>query len=321
MIVITGGAGFIGSNIVRALNKRGISEILIVDSMSKPEKWRNLVSLDFIEYMEKEEFLMRLERGDFRGKIDVFFHQGACTDTTNYDVKFLVENNYRYSVRLLNYAVDEGIPFIYASSASVYGSGKRGFKESPECEEPINPYAFSKLLFDKYVRKELERAKSQIAGLRYFNVYGPYEFHKGKMASVVYQFYRQLKERGVIKLFGESHGYPAGEQKRDFIYVKDVVNVNLFLLEKGTSGIFNCGTGTSRSFNDVVKILIWLNGGGRYEYIPFPKELYHRYQSFTQADLTLLREKAGYNDIFTSLEAGIREYFAFLEKYDILQRV
>jgi len=321
VIVVTGGAGFIGSNIVRALNERGISDILIVDSMSKPEKWKNIVSLDFAEYMEKEEFLSRLERGDFKGKIKAFFHQGACTDTTNYDVKFLVENNYRYSVKLLNYSVDEKIPFIYASSASVYGIGKRGFKEVPECEEPINPYAFSKFLFDQYVRKALSRAESQIAGLRYFNVYGPYEFHKGRMASVIYQFYRQLKEKGVIRLFGESHGYPPGEQRRDFIYVKDVVEVNLFILDKGISGIFNCGTGVSRSFNDVVRILIELNGGGGYEYIPFPEELYDKYQSFTEADLTLLRKKAGYTGIFTSLETGVREYFAFLEKCDILQRV
>lgn len=314
MIVVTGGAGFIGSNLVRGLNEKGFTDILIVDSMSKPEKWRNLVSLDFNDYMDKDDFILRLERGDFGKSIEAMFHQGACTDTMCYDVRYLLDNNYGYSVRLLNYCIEKEVPFIYASSAAVYGLGKRGFRESPECEEPINPYGFSKYLFDRYVRRILKKGlASQVAGLRYFNVYGPNEFHKGKMASVIYQFYRQLKDTGLIRLFGEGGGYKAGEQRRDFIYVKDVIKVNLFLFEREISGIYNCGTGVSRSFNDVVKILIDLNGGGSYEYISFPEGLEERYQGYTQADLTLLREEAGYNEDFIALENGIREYFAFLE--------
>lgn len=313
MIVVTGGAGFIGSNLIKGLNDKGFNDILVVDSMSKPEKWRNLLALDFSDYMEKDEFLSKIERKEFGKKIEAVFHQGACTDTTCYDVRYLIENNYRYSVKLLNYCLERGIPFIYASSAAVYGTGKRGFKEQPYCEEPINPYGFSKYIFDRYVRKVLREVSSQVVGLRYFNVYGPNEFHKGKMASIIYQFYRQLKENGVIRLFGESHGYKAGEQRRDFVYVRDVVKVNLFLFEREISGIFNCGTGVSRTFNDVVKILIQLNGGGSYEYIPFPEELKVYYQSFTEADLSLLREDAGYREPFITLEEGIREYFAFLE--------
>ncbi|KUK14578.1 MAG: ADP-glyceromanno-heptose 6-epimerase [Synergistetes bacterium] len=314
MIVVTGGAGFVGSNLVKGLNEKGFDDILIVDSMSKPEKWKNLLGLEFGDYMEKDEFIERLERGEFGKSIEAIFHQGACTDTTCYDVKYLLENNYRYSVRLLNYAIDRRIPFIYASSAAVYGDGRKGFRESPECENPLNPYGFSKYLFDRYVRKVFQKGVfSQVTGLRYFNVYGPKESHKGKMSSVIYQFYRQLKESGVIRLFGESDGYEPGEQRRDFIYVKDVVKVNLFLFEREVGGIFNCGTGVSRSFNDVVKILIELNGSGRFEYIPFPKELKGKYQSFTEADLTLLREEAGYSEEFTTLESGIREYFDFLE--------
>lgn len=314
MIVVTGGAGFIGSNLVNGLNERGFSDILVVDSMSKPDKWKNLIDLEFSDYMEKDEFIERLERGEFGNSIEAIFHQGACTDTTCYDVKYLIENNYRYSVRLLNYSVERKVPFLYASSAAVYGDGRAGFREVPECELPLNPYGFSKYLFDRYVRRVLKKGvSSQIAGLRYFNVYGPKESHKGKMASVIYQFYKQLKETGLIRLFGEGEGYDAGEQRRDFIYVKDVVKVNLFLFEREISGIFNCGTGTSRSFNDVVRILIGLNGGGNFEYIPFPEELKGKYQGFTQADLTLLREEAGYKEDFTPLEEGVREYFDFLK--------
>ncbi len=306
MIIVTGGAGFIGSNIVKGLNDLGEDRIIVVDNLKNAEKVKNLSSLKIYDYVDKEYFVNNLE--SFKG-VKVIFHQGACTNTMEEDGRYVMNNNYEYSKRLLNFCMDSGIRFIYASSASVYGDGKRGFREERECERPLNVYAYSKFLFDEYVRRVMESSPVQIVGLRYFNVYGPGEGHKGRMASVVYQFYNQIKREGKIRLFEGSDNF-----KRDFIYVKDVVKVNLFFYEREKiSGIFNCGTGRARSFLDVAEIMREICGNVEIEFIPFPEELKGKYQTYTCADLERLKE-AGYKDKFTSLEEGIRDYIGRLRE-------
>jgi len=317
MYIVTGGAGFIGSNIVRGLNEAGEDGILIVDSLADGEKYKNLVPLRFADYADKDDFIAALRAGKFdAAPVAAVLHQGACSDTMEYDGKFMLDNNYRYSRDLLDFCLRRGIPFIYASSASVYGPGRHGFREEPACEEPLNVYAFSKLLFDRYVRRVIGHAPAQIVGLRYFNVFGPQENHKGRMASVVCQLYRQLKKDGVMRLFGPSGGYGAGEQRRDFIYVKDAVKVNLFFLSHpAISGVFNCGTGKARPFNAIAAALARLAGSGRTEYIDFPPALEGRYQSFTEANLDRLLA-AGYDGGFMPLEDAIADYWRYLEKWD-----
>lgn len=315
MIIVTGGAGFIGSNIVKELNNRGRSDILIVDDLKDGLNYKNLRGLQFIDYQHKDDFLQTIEDDDFDGAdIDAIFHEGACSDTMEYDVNFMMRVNYEYSKSLLHFALQHRIPFLYASSASTYGSGKHGFREGDECEDALNPYAYSKLAFDRYVRQVLPEAKSQIVGLKYFNVYGPQEHHKGKMASIFYQLYHQIKETGTARLFKGTDGYKDGEQRRDFVYVKDVVKVNLWFWEhQGPSGIYNCGTGKAHSYNEVAKALIAALGAGHIEYREFPEVLRGKYQNFTESDPEKLLE-AGYDQGFHKMEDAVKEYCAFLDK-------
>jgi ADP-L-glycero-D-manno-heptose 6-epimerase len=317
--VITGAAGFIGSNLVKALNGRGESRILAVDDLTEAEKFRNLADCDIAEFVDKEEFLSRLGDGDFDDDIASILHQGACTDTMSTDGRYMLANNYRYSVQLLNHCQDNDIPFLYASSAAVYGAGPE-FREERACEAPLNVYGYSKLLFDQYVRHMLPERTAQVAGFRYFNVYGPREAHKGRMASVVWHFFNEYRASGKVQLFEGSGGYAAGEQRRDFVSVEDVVKVVLdFLDHPERSGILNLGTGAAGTFNAIAASTInacraidgaaplsfaELHRAGRIEYIEFPPALVGKYQSFTQADLTQLR-KAGYSDPFLTIEQGV----------------
>jgi len=313
MIIVTGGAGFIGSNIVKALNTRGITDILVVDDLSDGRKFKNIVDCKILDYLDKEIFLEKIIHNAIDKPIKAIFHQGACSDTTEWDGQYMMNNNYEYSKILLNYCLKQQIPFLYASSAAIYGADKT-FKEEQQYENPLNVYGYSKFLFDKYVRSILPKAKSQIVGLRYFNVYGPREFHKDKMASVAFHFSNQLKQNGVVKLFKGCDGYGDGEQLRDFIYVADVVAANLwFLNQPEKSGIFNLGTGRAQTFNDVAKAVIDWYGKGKIEYIPFPQELKGRYQSFTQADITKLHE-VGCDVKFKSVEQGVKEYMQIMEE-------
>ncbi len=312
MIVVTGGAGFIGSNVVAALNRSGHSDIVVVDDLSDGRKFANLADLEIADYLDKSDFLDAVSHGrDPVTRLRCVLHQGACTDTTEWDGRYMMQENFGYSKALLHYCVERHVPFIYASSASVYGAGP-GFAEDPAHERPLNVYGYSKLLFDQYVRRHFHEADSQIVGLRYFNVYGPREAHKDSMASVAWHFHRQVAETGKARLFEGSDGYDAGEQRRDFVYVDDVAAVNLFFLDHpGQSGIFNVGTGASQSFNDVARAVIDWHGKGEIEYIGFPESLAGCYQSFTEADIEALR-RAGYREAFRSVEQGVREYLDWL---------
>lgn len=315
MIIVTGGAGFIGSNLVYELNQRGESQILIVDNLTNAAKFKNLVGLKAADYIDKVEFLEKVQAGKFNSaNIRVIFHQGACSDTMEYNGKYMLQNNFEYSKQLLHFALNKKVQFIYASSASTYGNGVNGFVEKPECEHALNVYAFSKLFFDRYVQQLQGVNNRQIVGLKYFNVYGPQENHKGRMASVAYQFYNQLKASDTLKLFEGVDGYANGEQRRDFIYVKDVAKVNLFFLDNPQiSGIYNCGTGKAQSFNDVAQAVIKHLGRGKIEYIPFPEVLKGKYQSFTQADASKLLA-AGYTGGFSDVAAGVAEYCQILDQ-------
>ena len=314
MIIVTGGAGFIGSNIVKALNARGRRDVLVVDNLKHGEKFKNIVDCEIMDYLDQEAFLTYIRSGNkFSQKIEVIFHQGACSTTTEWDGRFMMQNNYEYSKALLHYCMEQRIAYLYASSAAVYGVGQV-FKEQREFEQPLNVYGYSKFLFDQYVSRHLRLGKSQIAGFRYFNVYGPREQHKGSMSSVAFQINEQIKTDGKVKLFQGSDGYSDGEQRRDFIYVNDVVQVNLWIMEHPEiSGIFNLGTGRSQSFNEVASAVIAHHGYGEIEYIPFPEHLRGRYQSFTQADITALRE-AGYESPFKTVEQGVKVYMEWLNK-------
>lgn len=308
MIVVTGGAGFIGSNIVLGLNKRGIKDILVVDDLTDGTKFTHLAQCEIMDYMDKEDFIAKIKQGDgFGSKIDAIFHEGACSSTTEWDGQFMMKNNYEYSKSLCDYCVTHQIPFLYASSAAVYGDGQV-FEEDLKHEKPLNVYGYSKYLFDQYVRRLMPKAKSQIVGFRYFNVYGPNEDHKGSMASVAYHLHKQLPETGIVKLFEGCDGYGDGEQRRDFVYVDDVVSVNLWFLDNPKqSGIFNVGTGNSQSFKDVANAVIQFHGKGELQYIPFPDHLKGRYQSFTEANISRLRD-AGYDKAFQTVESGVLDY-------------
>jgi len=317
--VVTGAAGFIGSRLVAALNRKGISEILAVDNLENVDKVPNLVGCEIEDYLDKREFIARLEAGQFDGAVEAVLHQGACSDTMAADGRYVMENNYRYSRALLDWCQEEEVPLVYASSASVYGAGAAGFREERACEAPLNVYGYSKFLFDQHVRRTLPARAAQIAGLRYFNVYGPNEAHKGRMASVAYHAWHQLAAEGRVKLFVGSGGFGDGEQRRDFIHVDDVVQVNLhFLEQRERSGIFNCGTGRAQTFNELAAAVINAARGTRalapelaaqklIEYVPFPPRLAARYQSFTEADLTQLRA-AGYDGEFMDVAQGVAAY-------------
>ena len=308
MIAVTGGLGFIGSNLVRALIRRGHSVFVVDEIGSGPLRY--LEDLD-VEAMDKLVFRARLDKGGPLPQFKAVFHQGACTDTMETDWEYLVENNLGDSYRVARYCQEQRIPLIYASSAAIYGD-IQGFREEEACEHPINLYAESKTLFDNWVRKHiLSDPSAPIVGLRYFNVYGPREDHKGNMASVAYKMHLQQEESGEISLFSGSHGFADGEQCRDFVYVDDVVDVNLWFLERSVSGIFNVGTGRAEPFNAIAAAVL-AHGGGRLRYIPFPKELKAQYQAWTQADLTRLRS-AGYEWTFCSVAEGVGKYLRWLD--------
>ncbi|TAK43438.1 MAG: ADP-glyceromanno-heptose 6-epimerase [Betaproteobacteria bacterium] len=328
LYVVTGAAGFIGSRLVAALNREGIREILAVDNLQSADKFRNLVGCEIQDYLDKRDFLARLEANEFEGLFEAVLHQGACSDTMQSDGRYMMENNYRYSRALLDWCQDEEVPFVYASSASVYGAG-RVFAEARANEGPLNIYGYSKFLFDQHVRQRLAARTAQILGLRYFNVYGPNERHKGRMASVALHAFNQFMAEGRIRLFVGSDGYADGEQRRDFVHVDDVVEVNLhFLAQREVSGIFNCGTGRAQSFNEVAAAVVntvraargepplapgELAARGLIEYIPFPPPLLGKYQSFTQADLAQLRA-AGYAGEFRTVQQGVAAYVEELLK-------
>lgn len=306
MIIVTGGAGFIGSNLIRQLNASGHNNILVVDDLKDGHKFTNLVSLNIADYIDKDEFIHKLSPG-FLSNVEAVFHQGACSSTTEWNGKYMMQTNYEYSKQLLEFANQQKTPFIYASSAAVYG-GSHEFKEAAEYEKPLNIYGYSKLLFDQWIRRHNSRFTIPVVGLRYFNVYGPGEAHKGSMSSVAYHFNEQIKTEGICRLFAGSDGYANGEQKRDFIYVDDVVKVNLWFLDhQQHSGIFNVGTGKAQTFNEVAESVIAWHQQGKMEYIPFPKHLQGAYQSYTQADISALR-KIGYRQDFVNVEIGVKSY-------------
>ncbi len=308
MIVVTGGAGFIGSNIIKGLNALGRTDILVVDDLTDGTKFVNLVDLDIADYMDKDEFIGLIVSGEDLN-IDVIFHQGACSSTTEWNGKFMMENNYNYSKDLLHYCLDNRIPFLYASSAATYGGCNDNFVEDRQFEKPLNVYGYSKFLFDQYVRTILPKAKSQVCGFRYFNVYGPREQHKGNMASVAFHLDSQLKKGETPKLFEGSENF-----KRDFIYVEDVVAVNLWFWQHNKSGIFNCGTGHAESFQAVADAVLNYHESQVIEYIPFPEHLKGRYQTFTQADLTKFRA-TGCPIEFKTVAEGTAEYMQWLNNY------
>jgi ADP-L-glycero-D-manno-heptose 6-epimerase len=321
-IVVTGAAGFVGANLVKALNARGETRIIAVDHLARVDKFKNLVDCDIADYFDRDEFLDRLEQGDFDDDIRAILHQGACSDTMETDGCYMMRNNYRYSMALLEHCQNNDVSLIYASSASVYGAGKT-FVEDRTHEAPLNVYGYSKFLFDQAVRRVLPEQTASIVGLRYFNVYGPREQHKGRMASVVWHFFNQYQQDGKIKLFEGSDGYEAGEQQRDFVSVEDVVKVNLYFLDHPQhSGIFNLGTGRAESFNAVALATLnalakregkaarslkeWV-AEGAIEYVPFPPQLAGKYQSYTQADLKKLRA-AGYKEKMLDVATGVAHY-------------
>ena len=324
-VVVTGAAGMIGSNIVHGLNAIGIDDVIAVDNLTNGPKYRNLLGAKISDYFDKTDFYARFARREF-GRVDAVLHQGACSDTMQHDGRYMLDTNYRCSKDLLDACQDQGTRLLYASSAATYG-GSASFREEPQFELPLNVYGYSKLLFDNVVRRMLPKARSQVAGFRYFNVYGPREQHKGRMASVAFHHFNQFREHGKVKLFGEYGGYGPGMQSRDFVFVDDVVAVNLWFLQNpGQSGIFNLGSGRAQPFNDVAVAtvnaartlkgeaplpLAELVSRGLVEYIPFPEALVGKYQCFTQADLTRLRT-TGCDHVFADVATGVGRYVNWL---------
>jgi len=326
-IVVTGAAGFIGSNLVRALNARGETDIIAVDNLTSGDKFKNLVDCEISHYLDKHDFIERVVSGALEGELTAILHQGACSDTMNHDGKYMLDNNYQYTLALFDFCQEEEIPFLYASSAAVYGGGKV-FKEERSHEGPLNVYGYSKFLFDQILRQRMEEGlTAQVAGFRYFNVYGQHEQHKGRMASVAFHNYNQYRETGKVKLFGGWDGWENGGQSRDFVSVDDVVRVNMhFLDHPEKSGIFNLGTGRAQPFNDVAVATVnacrrhegkpaltleELVAQGILEYTEFPDALKGKYQSFTQADITKLRD-IGYNAPFLTVQQGVDRYVDWL---------
>ena len=312
MYIVTGGAGFIGSNIIKALNERDISDILLVDDLTDGKKCINLADLNIADYMDMYDFLDALKHKTLDIDVDAIFHEGACSATTEWNGKYVMDVNYQYSKAVLDYCLEHKVPFSYASSASVYGAGPI-FKEERSHEKPLNMYAFSKFQFDQYIRNILPQAESQIVGFRYFNVYGPREQHKGSMASVAFHLRNQVLAGENPKLFGAYDGYEAGGQSRDFIYVEDLVKTKLWFLDNPEqSGIYNLGTGQAEPFKTIATTVISHYNKGEIEYIDFPEHLKGAYQSFTQADISLLRN-AGYQGSFRDLATGVKDYMTWLD--------
>lgn len=330
-IIVTGAAGFIGSNIVKALNERGITDIVAVDNLTRGEKFKNLAECEIAHYLDKHEFIRQVREHILPyDEIEAVFHDGACSDTMEHNGLYMMDNNYQYSLDLLDWCQDEQIPYLYASSAAVYGKGEV-FREERELEKPLNVYGYSKFLFDQVVRRRMaEGLTAQVVGFRYFNVYGQQEQHKGRMASVAFHHFNQYREQGFVNLFGANDGYGDGEQTRDFVSVEDVVKVNLYFFDHpNQSGIFNLGTGRGQQFNDLAVAtvnacraaegkpelsLAELVAEGLIRYIPFPDALKGKYQSFTQADITQLRQ-AGYEDAFFDVKTGVSRYVAWMLKH------
>jgi ADP-L-glycero-D-manno-heptose 6-epimerase len=329
MLIVTGGAGFIGSNLVHELNAHGITDILVVDDLANANKFQNLHGARYVDYMDKREFRRAMgENASGLDNIEAILHQGACSNTLEDDGVYMMDNNFQYTKEVLAFAIGKGATLVFASSAAVYGlSGPGHFTPAIENERPLNVYGYSKLVFDHYFRNQLALGLVPISavGLRYFNVYGPREQHKGRMASVIHHFTKQMKENGKVRLFTSSGGYSDGEQRRDFVYVRDLARLNMFFAQIGPytpkpgeartiyHGVVNAGSGVSRSFNDVAKALMAVHGQTDIEYIPFPADLEGRYQHFTEADLTGLREQ-GFDREMTSLEVGIMETYATLRE-------
>jgi ADP-L-glycero-D-manno-heptose 6-epimerase len=322
VILVTGGAGFIGSNLIHELNRVGERDILVVDNLAPAAnlsgpKFLNLAGAEYSDYMDKREFRAALKNGDFESApIRAILHQGACSNTLEDDGRYMMDNNFTYSKELLHFAMARKIPMVYASTAAVYGASTK-FTEEPANERPLNVYGYSKLVFDNYVRRLIPEMKNTVVGLRYFNVFGPREQHKGRMASVMHHFTKQLKETGTIRMFEGSGGYADGEQRRDFVFVKDLAKINMFFAgllpghhnRKAVHAVVNAGTGEARTFKDVADALMQVHGPGKIEFVPFPGDLKNRYQHYTQADVSGLRT-AGYAGAFTPLEEGVKETFA-----------
>jgi ADP-L-glycero-D-manno-heptose 6-epimerase len=327
MIIVTGGAGFIGSNLVHELNSHGITEILVVDNFANAGKFRNLLGARFVDYMDKRAFRRAIaDRSLGIKNIEAILHQGACSNTLEDDGIYMMDNNFEYTKDVLNLAVREGAPLVFASTAAIYGqSGPGHFTPTLENERPLNIYGYSKLVFDNFLRHQLALRAVPVTtvGLRYFNVYGPREQHKGRMASVIHHFSKQMKETGKVRLFAGTGGYGDGEQRRDFVYVRDLARLNMFFAQVGPyapdggnarkmfHGVVNAGSGVSRTFNDVARAVMKAHGDVPIEYIPFPQDLTGRYQHFTEADLTGLRE-LGCDLEMTHLEVGVAETFMTL---------
>ncbi len=328
MIIVTGAAGFIGANLIKELNRRGVTNILAVDNLEKADKFRNLSDCTIADYLDKREFISLVESDGLDREVQAVLHQGACSDTMEHNGRYMMDNNFRYTARLFRHCQEREIPLVYASSVSVYGSNTR-FREEPSCELPLNVYGYSKLAFDQHFRQRAQDTglTAPCVGLRYFNVYGAREQHKGRMASVAFHFFNQYREQGRIKLFEGCDGYENGEQRRDFVSVEDIVKVNLWFLEHPEiSGIFNLGTGRSRTFNDMAVATINairatrgedelsledMRASKLIEYIPFPEALKGKYQSYTEADMTSLRE-AGYDQPFLDVTEGVARYVAHM---------
>jgi len=324
-VVVTGAAGMIGSNLVHGLNAIGIDDVIAVDDLTDGPKYRNLLGAKVSDYFDRGDFYGRFARGEF-GRVDAVLHEGACSDTMEHDGKYMMDTNYRCSKDLLDACQARGTRLLYASSAATYG-GSASFREEPEFEQPLNVYGYSKLLFDNVVRRMLPSSKTQVAGFRYFNVYGPREQHKGRMASVAFHHFNQFRDTGKVKLFGEYGGYAPGEQARDFVFVDDVVAVNLWFLQNPqASGIFNLGSGRAQPFNDVAVATVNASRGlrgeaplplaelvrqGLVEYVPFPDALVGKYQCFTQADLARLRA-TGCAHAFADVASGVDSYVRWL---------
>jgi ADP-L-glycero-D-manno-heptose 6-epimerase len=327
--VVTGAAGFIGSNIVKGLNARGIDDVIAVDDLRQGDKFRNLADLRIADYVDAGVFYQRFAQGAY-GRVEAVFHEGACSDTMETDGQYMLHNNYTLSCELFAACQERHTRLLYASSAATYG-GSSTFGEDPQFEHPLNVYGYSKLLFDQRMRREcgadFSRARQQVVGFRYFNVYGPREQHKGRMASVAFHQFNQFRAEGKVKLFGEYGGYGPGQQQRDFVFVDDVVAVNLWFLDHPErSGIFNLGTGRAQPFNDVAVAVVNALGvppgqprldaaaaaaNGLIEYVPFPDALRGKYQCFTQADLSALRA-AGCDHAFADVQQGVASYIATL---------